>query len=106
MVGNSSKDMAIVRLVPREEGEAECSIPSPTHGRYKNICPERNIAGVDGSGKAYTRDIRRQGEVEYHHLTHGPKLGVDRAKDIRRQGEVESGISGLTQVGGGQVRGQ
>ena len=44
--------------------------------------------------KAYTRDIRRQGEVEYHHLTHGPvsiepKLGVDRAKDIRRQGEVE-----------------
>ena len=52
MVGNSSKDMAIVRLVPREEGEAECSIPSPTHGRYKNICPERNIAGVDGSVKA------------------------------------------------------
>ena len=58
--------MAIIRLVPRdirEEGEAECSIPSPTHGlikaesklvvgRYKNICPERNIAGVDGSVKA------------------------------------------------------
>ena len=33
--------MAIVRLVPREEGEAECSIPSPTHGRYKNRVVDR-----------------------------------------------------------------
>ena len=35
--------------------------------------------------------------MEYHHLTHGPKLGVDRAKDIRRQGEVESGICASTE---------
>ena len=65
-------------------------------GRYKNICPERNLAGVDGSV--------RQGEVEsgISDLTHGraasteSKLVVDRYEDNSLEGDT---VEQLLQAG-------
>ena len=65
-------------------------------GRYKNICPERNLAGVDGSV--------RQGEVEsgISDLTHGraasteSKLVVDRYEDNSLEGDT---VGQLLQAG-------